>query len=96
METTIVKVDSKGRAILRGARQGRRYLLTTDGREFWVRPAPVEAIPAPPTEKETEGPSWDEVLKEVRARSKQTAPAARRPNPVIAARNKRKFNARLR
>lgn len=103
METTIVTVDEKSRATLRGARQGRRYLVLRDGEEFWAKPAPegLESVAADTWDRrgparEPAGPDWDEVLKEVRARSRQIATAARRPNPVIAARQKRKFNARLR
>lgn len=96
METTIVTVDGKSRATLRGARQGRRYLLTRDGEEYWLRPAPAAMRPAPQAEEQDAGSTWDEVLKEVRARSRKIAAADRRPNPVIAERKKRKFNERLR
>lgn len=41
-------------------------------------------------------PGWDEVLAEVRARCAEIEDAARQPNPVLVARQKRNFHARLR
>lgn len=43
-----------------------------------------------------EPPTWDEILKDVRAAAATRRPEDIRPNPVIAARKKRNFSERLR
>jgi antitoxin (DNA-binding transcriptional repressor) of toxin-antitoxin stability system len=75
--------DATGK-IVRAAKRGQAFSVSLDGEK--------SALIVPPGE--SPDPSWDEIMREVRAARAKGEPL--RPNPILAERKKRNYAARLR
>ncbi len=71
-------------AVLDRVKQGQRFRV--------IRGGETDALPVPAADQID--PPWDEIMAEVRRARAQGKP--RRPNPILAARSKRNYAARLR